>query len=315
MIARCVDHGCLLEFNRVGVTHLPSFESLAHEPSEQSDAVSVSSDRYFMTRLTTDPGDGFLDKMPAYVAAEFCTLIGHLESSLRGVPLKERIPDGFENPELRQNGYEVAAKGRESVLNLLETFVEASSKRTKYPLDMFGSALYWSSVNKHNPDCMDVLQFMQEVVEDNLPLAPGDAFIWPIKKRKVFTVATASAEYEISEKRITRILAPKYGDGGIPRFLKRDEVHSLLLEGASYVTTSEAAKALGCSMELCDLLIKRGHVSITPNRDGATRVYRLVHKNEIEVFLRKLGSRVDRNIALDSLVSRRTYSVRRRSAR
>lgn len=303
MIGRCPDHGCLLEFDRVGVTHLRSFEPLAHDTCEELPVASLASDRYFMNRLTSDAGGGFLDSLPAYVAAELCTVVGHLASSLQGRTLKERIPEGFENSELRQLGFEIAEKGRDELRRFIESFVEISSRRVKYPLDMFGSVLYWASINKHNQDYGDILRFFQEIAEDNLPLAPGDAFIWPIKKRKVFTFATASAEYQISEKRIERILASKYSDDNMPRFLKRTDVHSLLLEGASYVTTSEAALTLGCSIPLCDALIKMGHLTAISNNEDSNRVYRLIHRNEIAVFSRRLEAFVSPTLALDGLLS------------
>ncbi|MGO4566890.1 TniQ family protein [Rhizobium sp. 2YAF20] len=306
MIARCPVHGCVLEFDRLGVAHLENFESLAHEPCEQPTASSISSDSYFLARLVADntaAQDNFLDGMPAYVAAEFCTVVGHLEAGLLGRPLKERIPDGFENPELRQLGFEIATHGRDAVWRFLETIVETTSKRVKHPLDMFRSVLYWASINKHNSDYNGVFRFLQEVAEENMPLAPGDAFIWRIKKRKVFTLATASVEYQLSEKRVLRVLATRYKDRELPRFLKRNDVHALLLEAASYVTTSEAAQAIGCSMELCDALIKRGHVAVFSNSEESTRVYRLVHKVEIEALLRQLDSCIDRSLSTAGMVS------------
>jgi hypothetical protein len=303
MIGRCPDHGCPLEIDRHGVANLQSFEPLAQPPYEEGLVNSPTSDRYFMARLIEGAGNAFLDDQPAYVAAELCTLVGHLASSLQGRPLKERIPDGFENPELRQIGFEIMVKGREALTRFLETFVEVSGKRVRTPLDMFGSVLYWASINKHNPDYVNILRFFQEVAEESLPLAPGDAFIWPIKQRKVFTFATASVEYQISEKRIERILATKYDDGNMPRFLKRSEVHTLLLEGASYVTTSEAALTLGCSVTLCDALIKLGRLTAISNNEDSNRVYRLVHKSEIAAFSRRLEACVQPTLGSEGLLS------------
>lgn len=302
MIGRCTEHGCLLELDRRGASHSPSFSEFAYEGSTPAPRNLLTADTYFMGRLHGERSNEFLDQFAAYAVAEMCTLIGHLDHGVRTETSKDRIAAGFENPELRQRGFEIVSGGRQSMWDFLSEYVSATSKRVKSRGDFLAAVLFWSKVNKHNPDYQPLMRLFQEHAEENLPYEPGEAFIWPITKRKVHTVATASREYGISEERVRRAVEKAY-DGTAPRFMKRDAIHAALLEATSYRTTSEAANTLGCSMAICDGIIKEGLLSVAPNRDYEGRVYRLVHKTEIEAFIVKLETCIDRNLSSDRLVS------------
>jgi hypothetical protein len=302
MIGRCTEHGCLLELDRRGASHSSSFAEFAYDGSTHAPRNLLTADTYFMGRLHGAKSNDFLDQFAAYALAEMCTLIGHLEHGVRTETSKDRIAAGFENPELRQRGFEIVSCGRQSMWDFLSEYVSATSKRVKSRGDFLAAVLYWSKVNKHNPEYQPLFRLFQEHAEENLPFEPGEAFIWPITKRKVHTVATASREYGVSEERVRRTVEKAY-HGTAPRFMKRDDIHAAMLEATSYRTTSEAANTFGCSMAVCDGLIKEGLLSVAPNRDYEGRVYRLVHKTEIEAFIAKLEKCIDRNLSVDGLVS------------
>ncbi len=297
MVAHCPQHLCALELDKRGILHATSLEEFAYEPDTAVDSEKVTSDRYFVDRLIKPAGDAFLDQYPAYVAAEFCTLVGHFIASLRSGFGKERIPDGYENAKLRQLGYEAASQGRDAVWQVMTDYVEKGGMWGYSPV------LRWASVNKYDPAYTALLRLFQSHAEESIPLEPGETFIWPITKRKVYTVGTASREYGISEARVKRALSAAMRVETLPRFLKRDEIHATLLEATSYVTTSDAAAAFGCSLEVCDDIIKKDLIAVVPNRDYEGRVYRLVHKNEVEIFLQKLEELVDRSISTDGLMT------------
>lgn len=291
MIAHCPTHGCRLHIDKRGPFDLTSFKPFAKADVAKADT-TIDSDTYFANRLVDPSDSGYLDQFPAYVAAEFCTLVGHFKNSLDTSSSKSRIPDGYENADLREKGFQIARNGESAVADLLSAYVSENGKRVKVPLDLYSPALGWAAVNKYEDAYTPLLRVFQKHAEDSIPLEPGSTFIWPITTRKVFTLASASREYGLSEARIKRSLENSFATGQVPRFIKREDCHAVLLEAASYVTTSEAAIAMGCTMAVCDDFIKAGVISVKANRDYNGRVFRLVHKKEIENLLSRFRNLV-----------------------
>lgn len=294
LLTHCHVHGCELrpfpaKFN---IADARDFSTLAVEVSRSEPSKPVEADRYFYERLTLPAESGFLDRFPVYVAAEFCALIGQFHRAVELGALTERIPGGFENRDVRLRGFEIAKHGEEAVREFLSEYVRNTGTRVTAPVRMYSPALHWWEVNKHNDDYLPMMRLFQDHAENNIPMEPGEVFMWPITRRKVHTLATASRDYELSEERILRVVEAKLSPSPVPRFLKRSEVHHWLLEEKSYVTTSEAASALGCTIELVDLLIKSDLLAAVPNKTAEGRVFRLIHKVEIDGFLKCLREKV-----------------------
>jgi len=303
MIGGCPEHGCRLELDSRGITLATSFKEYAYRPQPDSELSDFSADAYFIDRITKGVGGNeFLDQVPAYVAAEFCTVIGHLQYSHETRTSKDRIKDGFENPTLRQKGYSIASKGRDAIWNFLSDYVEAASTRIPIPTHIYGPVLFWARINNHNPDYTLLFRLFQDHAEEFLPYEPGKTFIWPITKLKVLTVLSAAHRYGLTEERVKLVLESRFGAEKVPRFFKLNDVHTTLTEAKSYVTTSDAAAAIGCSMKICDDLIKLELLPYVPFRQSQGRVYRLVHQNDIADLVRKLEDAVDRSLNLHSLV-------------
>jgi hypothetical protein len=303
MIGGCPEHGCRLELDSRGITLATSFKEYACRPQPDPELSDFSADTYFIDRITKGVGgNSFLDNVPAYVAAEFCTLIGHLQYSHETRTSKDRIKDGFENATLRQKGFSIASKGRDAIWDFLSDYVEAASTRIPIPTHIYGPVLYWARINNHNPDYTLLFRFFQDHAEEFLPYEPGKTFIWPITKLKVLTVLSAAHRYGLTEERVKLVLESRYGAERVPRFFKLIDVHTTLTEAKSYVTTSDAAAAIGCSMKVCDDLIKLELLPYVPFRQYEGRVYRLIHLNDIADLVRKLEGAVDRSLDTQGLV-------------
>jgi hypothetical protein len=303
MISHCPEHGCLIAQDKTGILHLENLGSLIAEKERVEISEPTAADRYFYDRLAKQSGPSFLDEFPVYVAAEFCAVIGQFHKGMHTQTLNERIAGGFENYDVRREGFAIAAKGRDAVWDFLTEYVADASKRIHLPRRIYSPFLRWWSANKHNGDYKVLFKLVQDHAEEHVALEPGDAFVTLINKRRVYTVATAAKHYALSEERVRRALQTKMGVRVLPYFLRRAQIHHTLLEAASYVATSEVAIALDCSMRMCDDLIKAGLIATVPNRDCEGRVYRLVHQLEIDRFIRELGSVVDTDLDTTDMVS------------
>ncbi|SCX31413.1 hypothetical protein DSM25558_5210 [Agrobacterium sp. DSM 25558] len=301
MISHCPHHGRLLRYDPRGIMQLSDFSELLS--SEAEAAIDLDeSDAYFTERLLGRQHEGFLDDLPAYVAAELCALVGHFSIGSKTGSFSERIKDGFTDPTVRREGYAIAAHGRGAIDDVMTNFVKVASKTVTYPRRIYSPLLYWWKVNKHLPAYTPVMKMFQEHAEMNIPLERGDTFIWTVPKRNVHTIASAAKDYGLSDERVQRILETKFDTPDLPRFFKRDEIHHWLLEGSAYVTTSDAAKTLGCSMKICDDLIKNDCLATVANRDYDGRVFRLIHKIEIERFAKRLADVARKDVDVKALV-------------
>ncbi|MEX2696878.1 TniQ family protein [Rhizobium mongolense] len=287
MIEGCHINGCPLTTSTLQPSRLPSFRPLLRaapfvEPSEPNEA-----DVYFYGRLERPAGEAFLDGFPAYVAAEFCAILGDFERVLRTGAVRDRIPGGFEIPRARFAGYAIAKHGKDAVWDFLTTYVRELSRHVTRPRSLYSAAHHWWRVNKHNTDYLPLMKLLQEHAEQNVALDRGDTFFWPVLKRQVHTVRSASLAYGISEKRVGQILADKF-DGDLPRFLKKDVIHRPLLDACSWLNTGEVAEIMGCSIEIVDQIIKAGFLTAVANTPEEIRIYRLVHRSEVEGLMAKV---------------------------
>lgn len=301
MIAHCTEHGCHLRTDQRGYMHLSNFSALlgntaSHEPT------SMDADRYFTDRLLRPKDNAFLDQYPAYIAAEFCTLIGHFEDGLKTGKPNFRIPDGYENSRLRSNGFMVAQQGESAINEVITAYVDKCQKVVRTAIGLYAPVLRWAKKNSDNEAYHPLFRLMQDHAEESIPFKPGEAFIWPVEAKQVYTLAGAASVYNLPEERVTRTLEWKFGVGNVPRFLKYADIHDALLDTNSSVSTSEAASMLGCGSKVCDDLIKEGILDVKANRNYNGRIYRLVRKNDIEALLTRISDLVDPKLPLGGLV-------------
>ncbi|NKL74259.1 hypothetical protein GFM09_34530 [Rhizobium leguminosarum bv. viciae] len=287
MIATCAVHGAPLIGRAMEPQRLQDFKALLRgvalgEPTAQNEA-----DAYFHGRLLSPPGKSFLDGFPAYVAAEFCTLIGEFEGALRRGNVRDRIAGGFETPDRRYAGYAIAKGGKEAVWDFLTEYVRDISRTVTRPRSIYSAAHHWWKVNKHNKDYHPLMKLLQQHAEEHVALDRGETFFWPVLTRQVHTVPSAALAYGLSDKRVKQILADKF-DGELPRFLKKSIIHRPLLDARSWLNTGEVGEILGCSVAVVDQIIKAGLLNAVANAPEEIRIYRLVHRSEVEELMLKV---------------------------
>ncbi len=291
MISSCAVHGSPLVSRVIEPQSLQDFKPLLRgitpvEPTEVNEA-----DIFFYRRLVSPAGTSFLDAFPAYVAAEFCTLLGEFDEALRRGAVRHRIAGGFETPAQRCTGYTIAKGGREAVWDFLTEYVRQISRTVTQPKAIYSAAHHWWKVNKHNQDYHPLMKLLQQHAEEHVPLDRGEVFFWPVLTRKVHTAPSAANAYGLSDKRIKQILAERY-DGELPRFLKKSIIHRPLLDARSWLNTGEVGEILGCTVAVVDQIIKAGILTAVANAPEEIRIYRLVHRSEVEELMSKIKAAV-----------------------
>ncbi|MFS2155529.1 TniQ family protein [Rhizobium sp. Rhizsp42] len=291
MITTCAVHGTPLISRAIELQRLQDFTQLSRGFS-LSEAASVNeADVYFTKRLNKPAADSFLDEFPAYVSAEFCSLIGEFQETLHRGNVSHRIAGGFETPERRYAGYAIAKDGEEAVWSFLTDYVRTVSRTVTRPRSIYSAAHHWWKVNKHNRDYHPLMKLLQQHAEEHVALDRGETFFWPVLTRKVHTVPSAAVAYGLSEKRVKQILADAF-EGDLPRFLKKSMIHRPLLDARSWLNTGEVAEILGCSIAIVDQIIKAGILTAIANTPEESRIYRLVHRSEVEELVLKIKSAV-----------------------
>ncbi|MBB4349494.1 TniQ family protein [Aliirhizobium cellulosilyticum] len=312
MIAHCTEHGCLLQTDKGGYMQLSNFMAFSGDPTSH-EPKPMDADRYFTDRLLRPRDNAFLDQYPAYIAAELCTLIGHFEEGLKTGKPNFRIPDGYENFDLRNDGYKVAQHGVDAIHELMTAYVNKCQKAVRTAAGLYAPVLRWAKKNSGNEAYHPLFRLMQDHAEESIPFEPGAVFIWPVKAKKIYTLAAAASAYNLPEERVTRTLEWKFGVGNVPRFLKYADIHDALLDTNSSVSTSEAAAMLGCGSKVCDDLIREGILEVKANRNYNGRVYRLVHKDDIAALITKISDFIDPDLpplGLVGLDAMKQYRIR-----
>ncbi len=252
------------------------------------------SDAYFHQRVLGDTtGVAFLDALDADVATEVCSILGHLANTLDAQRVLERIPDGFENSVCRRKGFEIAALGHDAVLEFLGSLPSVIDRRTiGTHKSLYTPIIRWLDWNINDPNYQTIIDFFQEFAEQNVPMSPGERFIRPVNERIVHSTKSAAAEYGISEARIERVVRDNKGFIRSSKNFNRASMHEHISKEQTMVTTSEAAKLLGCTIAVVDNLLKAGLLGYAANEGLGERIYRFVDRAEIDALIIQLKAKV-----------------------
>lgn len=311
VIGTCPIHGCELEVISAG--------DITAWIARRADALGLNlpeirepdlADVYFSNRVNgAGKASEFLDELPAYVAAEFCTVIGHFKNLPEDGRARNRIPEGFMNGSCRREGFLIAKQGKEAVLSFLSRHVHAAIETATEFMDIYGVARRWLRKFVNDPDYRPVLELFQRHAEQHIPMEAGDVFLTEVKERQVHTVRSAAVEYQLTPDRVKNVIE-NYGfttttpDGGVKaaRVFPRAALHEQLVLETQLLTTPEAANLLGCTWQFLDILLQQGHLPYHANTEDYARVFRRISRESVASLLARLKSQ--RNcVSNDGLVS------------
>lgn len=262
------------------------------------------SDQYFHRRVLGSADNPYLDALDADVATELCSILGHMAATTDAKRMLDRIPDGFENIICRREGFEIAKLGEQAVSDFLRDRPTATDRRFGAYKSLYSPVIRWLDWNINDPNYQGLIDFFQNFAEQNLPMAPGERFVRPVNERIVHSVKSAAAEYDISEARIERVVRENRGFFHGGKNFNRVAMHDHIIREQEMLTTSVAAKLLGCTAIGIDDLLKAGLLGYLPNEGLGERIFRFVAKEEVGVFLKKLETIVEQVDAIDTSAMR-----------
>jgi hypothetical protein len=311
VIATCPIHGCELE--------AISASDITAWIARRGDALGSNlpefrkpdpADVYFAHRVNgAGKASEFLDELPAYVAAEFCTVIGHFKNLPEDGHARNRIPEGFMNASCRREGYLIAKHGKEALLSFLSQHVRAAIGTATEFMDIYGVARRWLRKFVGDPDYGPVVELFQRHAEQHIPMEAGDVFLTEVKERQVHTIRSAAVEYQLTPARVKNVVE-KHGftagtlDSGIKaaRVFPRAALHEQLVLEKQLLTTPEAASLLGCTWQFLDILLQQGHLPYHANSEDDARVFRRIARESVEGLLARMKTQRNR-VSNDGLVS------------
>jgi hypothetical protein len=309
MIDGCHIHGVALSSTAREPGSLPSFDRLLDRTYPEEAREPDEADIYFTRRLTKPRGSTFLDGMHAYIAAELCCVLGEFHRTLKSEDRSRPLGGMFRSSDLRREGYAVAKHGSDAINELLSDHIRKMSTRFDQPRIFYSPARRWWNQNLHNTDYHPIMRLIQNHAEENTPLDRGDIFFWPVLRRKIHTVDTASSEYKLSVDRVRKILSSSMSEE-IPRFFRKTDVHRLLMDSRAWLGSEQVAKLLGCSEHVALEIMMSELVTALEDRDvsrgklvsaehasgdrdiahGGRGVAIVVHRDEVERLVADIGA-------------------------
>ncbi|WP_141103906.1 hypothetical protein [Rhizobium sp. R634] len=206
------------------------------------------SDQYFHRRVLGSADNSYLDALDADVATELCSILGHMAATTDAKRMLDRVPDGFENIDCRHEGFEIAKLGEQAVSDFLRNRPTATDRRFGAHKSLYSPVIRWLDWNINDPNYKGLIDFFQSFAEQNLPMAPSERFVRPVNERIVHSVKSAAAEYDISEARIECVVREYRGFICGGKSFNRAAMHAHIIREQEMLTTSVAAKLLGCTV-------------------------------------------------------------------
>jgi len=294
MIDECHVHGLELSSTTRNPATLPSFDRLLDRTRPKEIREPNEADVYFTSRLLKPRGLTFLDGMPAYVAAELCCVLGEFNRILRSEDRTKPVGGMFVTADLRRNGFAIAKHGPNAINDFLTEYVAKMAHHFDQPRMFYSPARRWWNQNLHNTDYHPIMRLIQDHAEENTPLGRGDTFFWPVLRRKVHSVYTASTEYRMSVDHIRKILDSSTNEEH-SHFFKKSVVHRALMDARLWLGRNQVAEILGCSpavaleIMMSELVTAVDDGGIALGDQGAVLV---VHRDEVERLMAEVRSAV-----------------------
>lgn len=179
LISNCSEHGCQLFSTEKGYRGVESLKQLGElGRALASTSAPAEVDRYLMNRLIGKPTrSSFLDRLPAYVAAEFCSLLGYFKESTQRGSLIEVLNPGYLDLSAREAGFAVAVRGRKATEQFLTERVTAASHKTAINERAYSPFSTWHFANHGNPDYSNAFDLVREHAREHIPLRLPGSFM------------------------------------------------------------------------------------------------------------------------------------------
>jgi hypothetical protein len=220
MISHCPTHGTPLETSPQTVLALSDVSDWLQElpsppphPIAKSD-VLVRLSTYLTSRINGSAGNAFIDTIPLHGLIELFALLAHFHHVAEGAPVSLSVRRKMYEPSNMSVGFEIALRGRDGICDFLTGYVGTVIDRVRNWNDVYSAVLHWLRPKSDNPEFAPLMELFQAHAISNLPLGPGDVFLLPVQERKVHTIATAAAEYELTKERVQKVIDQRWSEIG-----------------------------------------------------------------------------------------------------
>ncbi|PSJ61633.1 TniQ family protein [Pseudaminobacter soli (ex Li et al. 2025)] len=256
-----------------------------------ADDAELAVDAYIEGRITGNRTESFIDRQEVYVLLMLFHFIGwllhnHLPSFIVG-------GKAASSHSVRAAGYLVALGGREAIEMVVRQAVDLHRPAAHNTTEFFGPMVRRLRHNAAVPAYAEVVGLFQDLVERYVPVGPGDHFIFPVQRRQLHSVRSATFEYRLDRKRI-RTLVEERGVIAPSRLSDRrvyfsvEAADEILADAVGNMTTVEVAAVLGTHDDRVRDLIDRGHIVASERGANSDRPFYRIGKADLDDFRERL---------------------------
>jgi hypothetical protein len=297
-ISHCPLHSCPIASVPGQVfRHLQCFDDLLSAGSD-ADPGALPVNVYFYNRIKWGPSDGFLGELPAYVAAEFCSLIGHIRMRMEAGSIKDAIQGGFSNDLPRELGFNVAINGYDAIWEFLSQHVRCVNHRISIPARIYSPFIRWHEINGKNPDYAEPFALLEKHAQRHIPLGTEPLFAVQPSTAHVHNITSASRHYGLSLERVRRVVGQPKRFASRAHLFRTSDFGRSLQEEAALISIREAAEILGCSTQLVGLIIEAGLLQPSGGRQGSPR---RVHREHVSSLLATIATKINTCLEFEGL--------------
>jgi hypothetical protein len=250
---------------------------------------SCELDMYVEGRIAGRGNGTFLDGIEVFVVAEFSKLFG---TFLRRHGWSGPLSCDYSDASDRELGYAIACNGLDRIREIVIDVLKSKRPVPREIRKFFEPLRRWLRRNRDRGEFQTLAHFVQDIVEENAPVGPGECFIFDVERRRVHTAKTASVEFGIPADRIID-LVQNAGLGFGPStsaartYFDAEAARSILVEASATLTSADVRMDLGIHESRVRDLLEQGLIERVEVREGS-RVYSRIRPSELEAFKDRL---------------------------
>lgn len=294
-ILGCDVHGCELtdvpvnadvdlhDFNCFINKHLPLVDEAANTAPRSR---QPSLDGFLVARIAGELEEGFTQVLDAHVVVEFCRYLGDF---LRLHEIHEHLDDELTSAEC---GFRIVRNGQTELRRVLMETIDRE-RPTAEVGGFLGPMVHWLRRNIDKTAYQPVIDFVQDVMQRNMPFGEGQVIFRPVGKRFLHSVNSAHSEFGMSKERIRALVVandPGFRDGlpDASSYFGAEKFDPILQAATETLTSIEVAKVLGLREERVRDLLDAEILPQVEKRSDGTRNYSRIRKCDVDGFTERL---------------------------
>ncbi|MGO7156589.1 TniQ family protein [Rhizobium leguminosarum] len=275
-------------------------------PGASADKAELEVDSYIEGRIAGHRTQSFIDRQEVHVLLMLFQFLGWF--------VQNRLPSfnlGGESAEeltVRAAGFRLVNGGWEMIERMVKEAIAHHRPAALTIREFFGPLVRHLRRNVRAPAYAEVVGLFQALVEQNVPVGPGDRFVLPVQNRHLHSIRSAALEYGLDRKRVRKLLEVKeivqvssLSDRRVYVSVSDAERH--LEMATANLNSVEVATILGTHNDRVRELVDRGLLASAETGVEGNRPFRRFAKASIDEFRERLFCRAPLAAGDDGLVS------------